>query len=227
MRRLEYLATGLRPRLAHRLAFALALCLAMAACSRGSKRTTPAIVASISAPSVTVPFVSSPIAVENQKPGTDDWFIQKPATNHEVEGYASRVSVKAGDTIVLNVSTNRRRDVTWVLYRLGHYQGYGARRVDAGTTKSTKPQLPCTVSANTGLIECAWTPTFRVRVSPDAVSGEYFFKLSTSDGFESYIPVIVRERAARAKALFQASVTTWQAYNAWGGVSLYQNQKCL
>lgn len=163
-------------------------------CGNSSASSSPTPLAAPSTPSL--------IAIENQKPGTDEWAIQKPAANHEVEGYASRVSVKAGDTIVLNVSTNRPRDVTWVLYRLGHYQGYGARRVDAGAPKAIKPQRACPVSANTGLIECAWTPSFRIRISPDALSGEYFVKLSTSDGFESFVPIIVRERTPRAKALF-------------------------
>ena len=222
MRRFESLIYGSRARIAAQAT--IVLCPILVACSRGNKEATPANSASSSTIPVSVLSETSLIAIENQNPGTDEWFIQKAAANHEVEGYASRVSVKAGETIVLNVSTSRPRDVTWVLFRLGHYQGYGARRVDAGAAKTIRAQPPCSVSANTGLIECAWTPSFRVRVSPDAISGEYFFKLSTADGFESYVPIVIRERATRAKGLFQASVTTWQAYNAWGGASLYQNQ---
>jgi hypothetical protein len=56
------------------------------------------------------------------------------------------------------------------------------------------------------------------------VSGVYLARLTgKTDGRQAFVPFIVREGGTqeRAKLLFQCSVTTWQAYNDWGGKSLY------
>lgn len=36
----------------------------------------------------------NPIQLENAKPGTADWQLTYPATDHEIEGYASATTVK-------------------------------------------------------------------------------------------------------------------------------------
>jgi sugar lactone lactonase YvrE len=60
-------------------------------------------------------------------------------------------------------------------------------------------------------------------IQPDWVTGQYFFKLITEDGTASYIPLVVLEQMPKAAVLVQLSVTTWQAYNVFGGASLYHN----
>ena len=47
------------------------------------------------------PFASNPILIENELPGTSDWFLTNPAMNNEVEGYMSRTSVQRGEAIML------------------------------------------------------------------------------------------------------------------------------
>jgi hypothetical protein len=70
--------------------------------------------------------------------------------------------------------------------------------------------------------------TDRVEIPPDAVSGYYEAKLEILGGAYAgavgSVPLIVRESpAAPASAvLVQVPVNTWQAYNRWGGKSLYQ-----
>ena len=53
--------------------------------------------------------LTTAVAAENQKPGTADWEISNPALHQEIEGYASRTSVNAGDPIDLLVSTRAAR----------------------------------------------------------------------------------------------------------------------
>ncbi|MGO7522548.1 N,N-dimethylformamidase beta subunit family domain-containing protein, partial [Rhizobium brockwellii] len=50
--------------------------------------------------------------------------------------------------------------------------------------------------------------------------------LVREDGTEdaSIIPFVVRDDASTSDNVFQTSDTTWQAYNAWGGASLYSGQ---
>ncbi|HVW27172.1 MAG TPA: N,N-dimethylformamidase beta subunit family domain-containing protein [Polyangiaceae bacterium] len=166
----------------------------------------------------------NPVAAENQQPGTIDWQITQAASNHEVEGYASTTSAAAGDVVTLFIDTSEAHTVRWELYRLGYYGGTGGRLMAVGDPISVSPQNVCPVDAVTGLIECTWNPSATVIVDPTWVSGQYLFKLVRDDGFESYVPLVVREDAHRhAPILYQSSVSTWQAYNLWGGTSLYAN----
>ena len=170
------------------------------------------------------PPPSSPIAAENQLAGTPDWQINQGAAEHEVEGYASVTSAAPGDAVTLFVNASEPRSVTWQLYRLGYYGGSGGRLVAVGDPFPVAPQAPCPVDATTGMVECAWQPSASVTIDDSWVTGQYLFKLVRDDGFESYVPLVVREGAGRrAPLVYQSSVTTWQAYNLWGGTSLYRN----
>jgi hypothetical protein len=46
-------------------------------------------------------------------------------------------------------------------------------------------------------------------------------KLVSSAGGSSHVPVTVRDDEAHADLVVMSAVTTWQAYNPWGGCSLY------
>ena len=60
-------------------------------------------------------------------------------------------------------------------------------------------------------------------VPANAVSGIYIAKLEREDGTagSSHIVFVVRDDDGRSDMLFQTSDTTWQAYNQYGGNSLY------
>jgi hypothetical protein len=167
--------------------------------------------------------VPNPIVVENRRRGSSAWRITVPSASSEIEGYASTTSAAAGDAVAVMVSASRAGHASWALYRLGYYGGAGARLVTTGGPVGVSPQAECATSSTTGMVECDWPPTFSVVVDPAWVTGQYLFKLTRADGFESYVPLVVREAAPRAPMLFQSSVTTWQAYNTWGGSSLYLN----
>jgi hypothetical protein len=55
------------------------------------------------------------------------------------------------------------------------------------------------------------------------VTGAYVAKLTASNGNASFIFFVVRNDGGTEPIDVQTSVTTSQAYNAWGGVSLYTN----
>src|SRR5206468_5807962 len=73
---------------------------------------------------------------ENEMPGTKDWMATNVridrATKYRspwIEGYASRTSLRPGETISFHVSTNPASAFTIDIYRLGYYQGHGGRFV--------------------------------------------------------------------------------------------------
>jgi hypothetical protein len=167
----------------------------------------------------------NPILRENAKPGATDWELSNPAYNREIEGYANKTSVPRGGSISFHVSTNAR-SYTLEIFRLGWYHGAGARRMTSPVSKTGLKQATPAPAAGTGLIECRWSSqiTYSIPRTADPThwaSGFYVAKLTARGGKQSYIPFIVRDDDRTAKYLFQASVTTWQAYNAWGGKSLY------
>jgi hypothetical protein len=100
----------------------------------------------------------------------------------------------------------------------------GCRSSDAAIAQPS----PTTPSSVTGLFRAGWRVTDRVEIPPDAVSGYYEAKLEIVGGAHAgavgSVPLIVRPSpAARMSAvLVQVPVNTWEAYNPWGGKSLYQ-----
>ena len=52
----------------------------------------------------------------------------------------------------------------------------------------------------------------------------YLFKLVADSGVQHYIPLTIRDDRSAAAFVVQNSVTTWQAYNLWGGYDLYEGK---
>jgi hypothetical protein len=165
----------------------------------------------------------NPITVENAKAGTANWRPTNQAENREIEGYANRTSVGAGQSISFFVNT-ASASYTVEIYRIGWYGGLGGRLMrTSGVRTGIKQTIP-TPNATTGLCECNWKTPWTTTLPTGAsawVSGYYLAKLTTKEGKQSHIPFVVRDDARSASYMVQASVTTWQAYNNWGGKSLY------
>lgn len=178
----------------------------------------------IEAPLTTPSHATSPIAVENARAGQSDWVLTDPA-DHEVEGYASATSIQRGEPLRLYIHSSDP-SVRADIYRMGWYGGTGARLVRGGITLPGVRQPMPTPDPVTGLIECQWQVSYTLATaSPerdDWLSGVYLVKLTGSaSGKQSYIIFVVREDDRPSDFLFQSSVTTFQAYNHWGGKSTY------
>jgi len=172
---------------------------------------------------------ANPIQRENAQPGSPNWRLPR-ATPGAIDGYASEVSVLPGSSLDLHVSTSTRYRVE--IYRIGWYAGAGARQVACAPSCSTDEQgTPQPVPAfdpSTGYLNAGWPVTDRFTVGSDWTSGYYLAELVLTTGADagkgSWVPFVVREPPARASnILVQAPVNTWQAYNDWGGRSLYFN----
>jgi hypothetical protein len=161
------------------------------------------------------------IRAENEKPGTTDWLLARkqtdPATKYRcpwIEGYCSRTSVRAGDSLAVMVSTNPASPFLIDLYRLGYYGGKGGRFLGrlGPFSGSIQPDPPVGVER---LRECEWQPATQIEIPRDWPSGIYLGKLTAEkSGIQSYIVFIVRDDRA-CDFLFQCSDTTWAAYNRW------------
>ena len=108
---------------------------------------------------------------------------------------------------------------------MGYYGGRGARKITTVLPSATLPQIQpdCLTVETTGLVDCGnWAVSASWTVPSTAVSGIYFAKVIRLDTLDaSHIVWVVRDDAGASDLLFQTSDTTWQAYNAYGGNSLY------
>jgi hypothetical protein len=167
---------------------------------------------------VVVP-TSAAILAENAKTG-HAWWVTTPQIAGDIEGYASQVSAVAGETVTLFVSTKAPRFHVEA-YRMGYYQGIGARLVwQSGEVAAVRQPSPALLSP-TNTIECRWTPSLTFTIGPTWPPGVYLLKLVGTGGEQQFVPLCVRDDASKAAVVIQQSVTTWQAYNRWGGYSLY------
>ena len=167
----------------------------------------------------------NPIVCENQKPGNpvSEWDITG-AGDSSIQGFATSMSVAQGQTVVFKIKTTANA-YGIDIYRMGYYGGDGARKVTTISPSASLPQTQpnCLTQAATGLIDCGnWAVSASWLVPTDAVSGIYFAKLRRNDnGGASHIVFVVRDDTRPSDLLFQTSDTTWQAYNNYGGNSLY------
>ena len=171
---------------------------------------------------------SNPTVCENQLTGSaqSEWDIQG-AGDATLQGFATDISVNAGATVAFKIRTSAPGFVIDI-YRLGYYGGAGARKVasltpTAADILAAQNQPPCLTDAASGLVDCGnWSVSGTWNTS-GVTSGVFVAKLSRSDNLtaSSHIYFIVRDDARRTDVLFQTSDTTWQAYNQFGGGSLY------
>lgn len=173
---------------------------------------------------------------ENAKPGALDWQLTRVKVDKDgfrspaIEGYCSRQSVKAGDSIDVFVSTNPIRGFRLELFRMGYYGGSGARKVaEYGPFAGVNQPTPTPGEKN--IHECQWEKTTTITVPADWVSGVYVGRLTTTPQgeldpyWQSYITFIVTDDRP-ADILFQCSDNTWQAYNRWpNNYSIYTHPK--
>ncbi len=108
---------------------------------------------------------------------------------------------------------------------MGYYGGMGARKVASIIPSAQLPQTQpaCVTDAATALYDCGnWNVSAYWNVPSTATSGIYFAHLIRDDtGGDSHIVFIVRNDSSTSPMLFQTSDETWQAYNNYGGNSLY------
>ncbi len=167
------------------------------------------------------------IVTENAKPGNpaSEWDIEGRG-DITIQGFSTDISVDLGKTIFFKIKTNAAA-YTIDIFRLGYYNGLGARKWGSGSITAKLPQIqPADLfDPVTGKTDCNnWGISAKWTVPLNAVSGVYVAKLTRPDTKgSSHITFIVRDDDGNSDVLFKTSDATWQAYNNYGGTSLYGN----
>ena len=145
----------------------------------------------------------------------------------ELRGYADQTSVNIGQSITFYVSDSSTITVPptydMQVYRMGWYGGTGATLKQTISGLAGQNQPDPSPDPTTGLIEAKWQPSYTLTIPSDGswTSGVYLAKLIEKDGSVGYIIFVVRNDAQQSDILFQIPVNTYEAYNNWGGKSLY------
>ena len=162
------------------------------------------------------------IVAENAITGTGNWQINGNVST-TIQGYAAQFSVDHGQTVQFKVDTDAS-DYRIDIYRMGWYQGLGGRLVATVQPTNLQNQPDPIIHLDTNSADASnWHVSASWAVPTNAVSGVYVGKLVREDGKsgENYIIFVVRDDEGHSDLLFQTSDETWEAYNTWGGSSLY------
>ncbi len=184
----------------------------------------PGAVSSATASGPCGPPVVNPVACENSLPGTPPSQWQTTAAGDSaIQGFATSMSVDVGQTESFKIkATSPVTSYHIDILRLGYYGGDGARLITTIQPSAIQTQPSCNEDSTNGLIDCGnWSVSASWSVPSTAVSGVYIAHLVAQNNDDSQIPFVVRDDASHSNILLQTSDATWEAYNDYGGNSLY------
>jgi hypothetical protein len=138
------------------------------------------------------------------------------------EGWFSAPSATCAQSVGLHIS-GTGAPVTIKVFRMGFYGGAGARLISQTTTKPIPhfsvigPSKP-----PESLLTTAWPTAWDFKVTHQTLPGQYLIRLDDRNGESNFVPIMVTNPDSKDPVTFISSVLTWQAYNEWGGYSLYK-----
>lgn len=138
------------------------------------------------------------------------------------EGWFSSPSATCGQSVALHISGNDS-PVTIKVFRMGYYGGAGARLIEETTTKPVSHYSPSAPSkAPESIVTADWPVAWDFKVTNQTLPGQYLIRLDDKNGDANFVPIMVTNPESKSAVTFISSVLTWQAYNEWGGYSLYK-----
>ncbi len=201
-----------------------AVLLLAAACSRSAPAappppgTSPAPSVAASAPAQ--PRSPWPAADERNRAGDRSWSTVRVGRQHDIEGFTDRDSALPGQPVRLYVSTVARRYLVRA-YRMGWYRGARGRQVWASGYLPGGLQGAAVVRGATHTPSAPWRPSLVLNTA-GWPPGDYLLRLDTDrDVLRRFVPLTLRTPTMRGAVVVVNADTTWQAYNQWGGYSLY------
>ena len=204
----------------------LVLCLITTACGTSERVASDNADAASARPVNPSSRQTDPTLVSSARPatttrprGSEEWRQHRPAAGR-IAAYTTRISAPAGARVGLKVSTTER-GYRVSAYRIGWYPGgTGALVWRSAFLRGHRQADPVLRPADTRTVVAPWRTSVTVDTSGWA-PGFYVFKLRTTTGWPTLVPYVVSSPSAEGTVALVAPVTTWQAYNRWGGYSLY------
>ena len=160
---------------------------------------------------------SAALPTSRANSGQDDDAVGGATATTSGGGYASKVSVAPGESLSFHISNSLNAPYALTIYREGM-----VRQLMATIPNVQSENYSCAGKASTG---CGWPAAATFTVPTTWSSGAYTVEIPRGGGGRYQILFFVRERTpGTARILFLTSVNTFQAYNAYGGGSLYDTE---
>ncbi|WP_142003583.1 N,N-dimethylformamidase beta subunit family domain-containing protein [Amycolatopsis cihanbeyliensis] len=171
------------------------------------------------------------VAAENALPGTAraEWDLVDPELGGiaSLQGFAEGFSANRDRPVEFKIAQEGGADWSARVYRLGWYGGEGARLLDVLTPDAAQlaaarsqpapgnadpGHAPASADCSTWAVTLSWDPPHW------APSGIYLLRLEREGGGASHVPFVLRDDARTADLMVMPADSTWQAYNAFGGL---------
>jgi len=165
------------------------------------------------------PAVAGDIRAQNALPGDPRWRVTHPAHLYQLGGFTDRAGVLPGASFRLFVSTTAR-SFRVRAFRMGWYGGDLARLVWISPGVPGRFQPGAKIIQPGSMVVAPWRPGLAVPTT-GWPPGSYLLRLDASTGVQSYVPIVIRSASVAGRAVLVSAVTSYQAYNGWGGYSLY------
>jgi hypothetical protein len=165
--------------------------------------------------------ISSAILAENRLPGTRAWRMAADTSKTAIQGFANVTYAQVGENVKLYVTTHATT-FRAVAYRMGWYQGLGARQVWASSTIPGTVQPACPVDPSTNMVSCDnWRVSLTMPITTAFVPGDYLIKLVAGPRAASYVLLTVWDPASTAAYVIMNRSFVEQGWNTFGGYSYY------
>ncbi|MDX6412412.1 MAG: hypothetical protein QOE91_1928, partial [Gaiellaceae bacterium] len=167
----------------------------------------------------------NPVHLENCYPGSAGWDVVAPApvSAGGIDGFATASSINAGGSIDLKINGGATATIRAEIYRSGYYGGQDGRLVSTIRGIPGIAQPACANDGTTGLIDCSnWSVSATITTSASWVSGVYLIRLVREDtGADASVLFVLRDDGRASDLLYGVPINTYEAYNNYGGKSLY------
>ena len=173
------------------------------------------------------------VAEENKKPGVKmSAATWKALDLSAAEGSAlwlNQTAVSCGAQVDIhaalyssNSTPQTKLPRNFAAWRIGYYNGAGAREVWRSSPINLKKGVATTADTATRYTEADWPTVTSFTVGDNWTPGLYLIiSFSAFGQIENAAPLIVRAPVGSSKLLMMQSFITWQMYNSFGGRSGY------
>ena len=144
-----------------------------------------------------------------------DWQIRKSEWRKSTGGYLTGTSNYRGLNVNVFV-TCPAKSYSLAVAKLGNFHEGGLREV------LSTPSSTCI--DQTKIPTNKWSSNISVDTS-QLEAGMYLIKVIDSDGFKSFIPLIIKEKSRKSSTIFVIPTMTMFAYNSWSGKNTYKGRK--
>ena len=180
------------------------------------------------------PLSTNWVAQENSKPGVgitmDDLAKMHVTLPLGTAFWLDKTSASCGDTVGIHASLIDRNSHkasdgkrTFQVIRIGWYNGAGGTEVWRSNPVNLHYEKILKPKNAYRMIETKWKTSTSFTIGNDWTPGFYMVLSRAEDGtIESAAPLILRSQVGSSKLALINSTLTWQAYNNFGGRSLYR-----